>query len=229
MPAVLPSLILFARVPALGRVKTRLVPRLTEPGALRLYRAFLEDASRIYAGRGEWDAVLAAEPDPEALSLAEIFPAPEWRREAQGEGDLGERLTAAFSREFGRGAAAAVAVGSDHPALSRASVAEALARALAGEACAAVPADDGGYCAIAMPSGSPFREVFRNVPWSTGEVLEVTRARLSARGLGLSLLPAGWDVDRPEDVDRLRRELALRDPSAADFPTATALALAELP
>jgi glycosyltransferase A (GT-A) superfamily protein (DUF2064 family) len=67
------------------------------------------------------------------------------------------------------------------------------------------------------------------VPWSTDAVLEITRRRLAAEGVRLTLLPPAYDVDRPEDVDRLRRDLARRDPEEPDFPRATARALAELP
>ncbi len=222
-----PSLVLFARVPVAGRVKTRLAPRLTEEGALRLYRAFLQDAARLYGAGVAWDPVLAAEPDPDAPELAALFPPP-WRRQAQRPGGLGEKLTDAFSREFARGAPSAIAVGSDHPALSRSAVAEALAR-VAGGGAAVIPAEDGGYCAIAFAAGAPWEEALRDVPWSTGAVLEVTRERLARFGVALSMLPAGYDVDRPEDVDRLRRDLSGRDPRSADFPEATARALAALP
>ncbi len=225
--ARLPSLVLFARVPEAGRVKTRLSPRLTDQGALRLYRAFLEDASRLYGAAGNWEPVLAAEPDPDAPELARLFPPP-WRREPQGEGGLGEKLEAAFSREFGRGAPAAIAVGSDHPALARGALSEALGRVEGGGA-AVIPAEDGGYCAIAFSAHAPWKEALRDVPWSTDAVLSVTRRRLSERGVELSTLAPGYDVDRPEDVDRLRRDLSARDPRSADYPAATARALAELP
>lgn len=224
---MLPSLVLFARVPRIGLVKTRLAPRLTAGGALALYRAFLEDAARAYAGSGEWAPVLVVEPDPEDPEIASLFPSP-WRREGQGAGELGERLTAAFSREFDRGAPAVVAVGSDHPSLSRATIASALALVLGGGAAAAVPAEDGGYCAIALSASAPWREAFRDVPWSTDDVLAVTVRRLADRGVELALLAPSYDVDRPEDLDRLRRDLAGRDPMAPDFPRATALALGKL-
>ncbi|MCA1580369.1 MAG: TIGR04282 family arsenosugar biosynthesis glycosyltransferase [Acidobacteria bacterium] len=223
----LPSLVLFARVPEAGRVKTRLSPRLTDEGALRLYRAFLEDASRLYGVATEWEPVLAAEPDPDAPELARLFPSP-WRRETQGGGGLGERLAGAFSREFARGAPAAIAVGSDHPALARGAVAEALRRVEQGGA-AVIPAEDGGYCAIAFSAGAPWQEALRDVPWSTDAVLSVTRRRLAARGVELWMLAPGYDVDRPEDVDRLRRDLSARDSRSSDYPAATARALAELP
>ena len=134
MAEPLPALILFARC-ARPRARQDAARRtIGAAPALRLYRAFLEDASRIY-GEGPWTPVLAADPDPEDESLAAIFPAP-WRRERQGVGDLGGRLVENFRREFGRGASAAVAVGSDHPTLGRAPVAEALARVLNGSAAA---------------------------------------------------------------------------------------------
>jgi rSAM/selenodomain-associated transferase 1 len=226
---VLPSLILFARVPRIGLVKTRLAPRLTPAGALALYWAFLEDASRAYAASGEWSPVVVVDPDPDDAGIAALFPDP-WRREPQGEGTLGERLTAAFAREFARGVPAALAVGSDHPSLAASTLADALEMLATGRTgAAAVPAEDGGYCAIALSAGAPWREAFREIPWSTGDVLVVTERRLAERGSPLTLLSPGYDVDRPEDLDRLRRDLAARDASAADYPHATAFALARLP
>jgi len=224
-----PSLVLFARVPRLGLVKTRLAPRISPAGALALYRAFLEDAARTYGSSGNWEPVLAAEPDPDDPEIAALFPPP-WRRERQGEGDLGQRLTGAFGREFAGGAPAVLAVGSDHPALDASTLARALGLLASGGArAAAVPAEDGGYCAIAFSPEAPWREAFRGVPWSTGDVLAVTARRLGEHGAELALLPPGYDVDRPEDLDRLRRDLASRDPGAPDYPRATARALEQLP
>jgi rSAM/selenodomain-associated transferase 1 len=220
----LPALILFARAPVLGGVKTRLAGYIGAAPALRLYRAFLQDAARIY-GSGPWTPVLAADPDPDDASLASLFPPP-WRRERQGAGDLGNRLTEAFRREFGAGAPAAVAVGSDHPALGRAPVAEALARVLDGSAAAAVPAEDGGYCAIAFSAGAPYEEAFRDIPWSTPDVLARTSERLALLGAPFHVLGHSYDVDRPEDLDRLRADLAERKSAVGaaspDFPTETA-------
>ena len=122
-----------------------------------------------------------------------------------------------------------VAVGSDHPALGRAPIEEALARVANGTAAAAVPAEDGGYCAIAFAAGAPFEEAFRDIPWSTSAVLARTAERLARLGGALSILGHGYDVDRPEDLDRLRGDLSSRDASSSDFPRQTARVLAELP
>lgn len=225
--APLPSLILFARTPILGAVKTRLTPALSPEGALALYVAFLEDAARVYGSSPRWQPVLAADPEPADPELARLFAAP-WRRQGQGPGDLGARLARAFEAERARGVCAVLAIGADHPALAPGQTARAFDAIAAGHDAAVVPAEDGGYCAIALgPRASP-GQVFRDIPWSTSQVLAVTRERLDAAGLLLATLETAYDVDCAEDLDRLRRDLARRDPGAADFPVATARALAAL-
>ena len=221
-----PSLLLFARDPRGGHVKTRLEPALGAEGAARLYRAFLEDAARAYGPPASWSGVLCAEPAPWPTA-ASLFPPP-WRVEAQARGGLGDRLAAAFRAEFDRGAPAAVAVGSDHPALPRSSVQEMFDRLSSGVPAVVIPAEDGGYCAIGLRSRSPVEAVFRDVPWSSSEVFAVTLERLRAAGISVALLPASYDVDRPEDLARLRGDLALRDPAEPDYPRATATALLAL-
>ena len=227
MADLLPSLLLFARAPVPGQVKTRLVPPLTQESVLRLYRAFLEDAARAYLAPALWTAALAAEPDSEHPEFQRLF-GPPWRRGVQSAGDLGQRLTSAFEKEFSRGAPAAVAVGSDHPALARRVLEEAFGRLTGGADAVLVPAEDGGYCAIGLRARAPVAQVFRDIPWSTAETLAVTCERMRESGLKTSLLETAYDVDRPEDLGRLKRDLDSRDPEGADFPRATALVLAEI-
>ncbi len=219
-----PSLILFARTPKAGQVKTRLEPVLGAEGAARLYRAFLEDAARGYGPPAAWSAVLFADGDPNAPGLGELFPSP-WRRERQAEGDLGARLLAAFREEFRRGARSALAVGSDHPVLARDRLEEVLGLLEAGHEAAVIPAEDGGYCAIGLGRGAPAEEVFREIPWSSPRVLGVTLERFAGAGLRFALLAGSYDVDRPEDLARLRKDLAAWDPEEPDFPAATAAVL----
>ncbi|HYB53253.1 MAG TPA: TIGR04282 family arsenosugar biosynthesis glycosyltransferase [Thermoanaerobaculia bacterium] len=227
MPQGRPALLLFARAPVEGKVKTRLVPPLTVPSALRLYQAFLEDAARIYRAPGLWEAVLEAEPGPEHPELVRLF-TPPWRLEAQRAGDLGQRLEDAFARAFARGASAAVAVGSDHPALPRARIEESFRCLSEGIGATLIPADDGGYCAVGLCAQAPLAEVFREIPWSTPSALKVTQQRMQQAGLSVSVLPASYDIDQPEDLARLRDDLFSRDARASDYPACTARALAEI-
>ncbi len=215
---------LFARAPVPGSVKTRLAKLLAPEGAARLYRAFLEDASRAYVDDA-WRPVLYADPDPDEPALASIFSLP-WRREAQAPGDLGDRLTDAFRRELSRGAPAVLAVGSDHPALPRRSLRRMFDALASGEDAALIPAHDGGYCAIALSRRPVPEDVFRDIPWSSPATLEATLERMRSARLRVALLEPAYDVDRPEDLARLRRDLADRDPAEDDYPRATAAALA---
>jgi hypothetical protein len=221
------TLVLFAREPVPGRVKTRLAQVVTAEGAARLYRAFLEDASRVYADPA-WASVVDAEPDPDAADLAVIFPPP-WRIERQSPGDLGARLAAAFERERSLGSEVTLAVGSDHPALSRRSLRALFDRVTLGEDAAVIPARDGGYCAIALSAAVEPGTAFRGIPWSSPTTLETTLERLRLAGLSVALADSGYDVDRPEDLDLLRNDLARRDPSEEDYPHATSAALRLLP
>jgi rSAM/selenodomain-associated transferase 1 len=220
-------LLLFARAPVQGKVKTRLVPPLTVPVALRLYQAFLEDAARIYRVPELWEAVLEAEPGPEHPELVRLF-SPPWRLEAQRAGDLGQRLEDAFARAFARGSGAAVAVGADHPALPRTRIEESFRRLAEGNDATLIPADDGGYCAVGLSAEAPLAEVFREIPWSTPSTLEVTRTRMQRAGLSVAVLPASYDIDQPEDLARLRDDLFSRDATASDYPVCTARVLAEI-
>ena len=223
-----PVLLLFARSPVPGRVKTRLMDAGADAEALSpqqasdLYRAFLEDASRLYGRGTDWDSVLCADPGPEDPGLSALFPHP-WRRRAQGDGDLGARLRRAFADAFGSGAPAAAAVGSDHPTLPVRRLRE-LFGALATEDAAIVPAEDGGYCALGLAARTAVAvdEIFRAVPWSTSDVLETTLDRMHRAGVSCRKLEPFYDVDRPEDLERLKEDLRARDPREADFPSATA-------
>jgi len=226
VPEHRPTLVLFARAPVPGVVKTRLAPVLALEDAARLYRAFLQDASRVYVESG-WSSVLYADPSPDESSLAAIFEPP-WRRERQADGDLGFRLIAAVLAERSRGATTVLAVGSDHPALPRRSLRELFGAVESGEDAAVIPAQDGGYCAIALSSRVAPEKLFRGIPWSTDATLAITLDRARRAGLHVAVADMAYDVDRPADLERLMTDLASRDPAEEDYPHATAAALARI-
>ena len=118
------------------------------------------------------------------------------------------------SFEIGRGETVAL-VDSDSPTVPVPPIARGLA-ALEGPGRALVgPCDDGGYYLIALGAVSPRGlGILSGVPWSTGRVMEVTRARCASLGLALEELPTWYDVDDADDLARLRTELE-QDPARA--------------
>lgn len=202
------SLVLFAKAPVLGKVKTRLAGELGEEAALRLYTAFLFDIVDVCA---EWRRqtvaadpnrrlILYATPDAEDPILAECARRSGARCAVQPDGDLGERLQAIFEQEFARGARAVCAIGSDSPTLPLHLVEHAF-RALQWERVVLGPSFDGGYWTIGAQRPAP--DLFTDIPWSTDRVVEATLERTAREGVASHLLPFWYDVDEPEDLRTL--------------------------
>ena len=198
-------LLVFGRLPEPGYVKTRLQPRLTEGECATLYEAFLDDAMRLPPdGVG---VELWVPERPEALEqLAARYPAAPVR--LQPEGSLGDRLAMAFACAFSEGVDRAVAVGSDHPTLPAGFV-ESAFDALEATPLVLGPTRDGGYYAIgAQRSAWPaIRGLFTDAPWSKPRLLAWTRTRVASLRVDCTELPEWYDVDRPEDLPRMVRDL----------------------
>ena len=193
-------LIIFARYPTPGQVKTRLIPRLGAVGAAQLYQQMaeqtLQQALRLASQRplgievwytGGEAAAMAAWLGP----LVDYHPQP--------EGDLGQRLQAAFARAFAQGPGAVVAIGTDCPELDAALLAEAFDR-LEHYPLVLGPARDGGYYLIGLVEPQP--QLFEGILWSSAAVLATTVERAHQLGLVPTYLPQLSDIDRPEDLDR---------------------------
>lgn len=190
----------FAKAPRTGLVKTRLIPVLGEAGATRLHAALVERtlATALAAGVGPVELWCSPDAgDPFFQSQAQRLGA---GLAVQPEGDLGARMAAAFDAAFGENHAMLL-IGCDCPAFE-ADHLRAAAAALAANDAVFVPAEDGGYVLVGLARAVP--SLFEGIPWGTGEVMARTRDRLREAGARWAELPALWDVDRPEDVERLR-------------------------
>jgi rSAM/selenodomain-associated transferase 1 len=215
------ALVLFGKSPDRGKVKTRLAESVGEEGAASLSAAFLKDAAERYAHLPGVEPVLAADPEPETPFFQATF-GPPWRRESQGAGDLGARLTRAFRRElaaFDRVAA----VGADHPALPSAELDRFLS-----EGAAVWPAADGGYAAIVLSRPRRADGLFEGIDWSTERVLRQTLDQARRHAIELTVYPTTRDVDREEDLEPLAQLLASLDPRSRDFPRHTSAVLASI-
>jgi hypothetical protein len=194
------GLLIFARAPEPGRVKTRLVPLLGEKGAARLHQKLLERTLATAIRSGLQDLVLCCTPSTKIQYFRNQRP--EFRLQSQGRGDLGERLYRACARALRR-YRYVIVIGSDCAVLS-ASDLRAAARALrAGADAVLSPAEDGGYALIGLARAR--RRLFSGIDWGSDRVLAQTRLRLKRLGWRWKELRTLWDVDRPEDVARLRQ------------------------
>ena len=192
----------FARAPEPGRVKTRLVPLLGEAGAARLHARLVEKTLRTARASGLQSVDLYCSPGVGGDFFRKMQKQFKVRLRSQGRGNLGERMYRAFRRH-----SCAALIGTDCPAMRPADL-RAAARALREGADAVLaPAEDGGYALIGLRRVS--RRLFDGIAWGGPQVLAQTRRRLKALGWRWRELRILWDVDRPEDVARLRRSRLL--------------------
>lgn len=195
-------LVVYAREPIAGRVKSRLAAAIGADHAAAVYELLLEHAVEVARRSGvEW-TVSFAEP-PSAHWVERL----EGRVEVQQAAGLGGRLLDTFTRHFEQGALEVVVVGSDCPALRPLEVRRAF-HALARHAVVLGPARDGGYWLVGQ-RGPPL-DLFSGVPWSSSETLAATRRRLTALGTSWEEVATMADVDTEADLS-----VALKDTEVA--------------
>lgn len=204
------ALLIFARFPRLGKVKTRLRTAFSDAKILDLYRAFLAD-TLTWTARLPVDRFLYladCTPEEQVALAAEDAVFSEVELRTQEGDDLGERMENAF-RQVKPCYRSIVYLGADTPALSWLPAAEAFAR-LERFPVVIGPSRDGGYYLLGLSEPCP--ELFSGISWGTSRVLEQSLAKLAPDRF--SLLPQRADVDTPQDVERLRKQLQ-KDPGRA--------------
>jgi rSAM/selenodomain-associated transferase 1 len=202
-------IVVLAKAPQAGRVKTRLAKVLGDGGAARLHARLLERAVATARAAGCGTVELHGSPAHHRF-LRALARRQGVRLVAQARGDVGERMHAAFRRAL-RLHARVVLIGSDCPALTSGDL-RAAVRLLRGNDAVIAPAEDGGYPLIGLTRVSV--RLFEDMPWSSAEVMARTRARLAALGWRTRELRTLWDVDRPADLARLDRSRRMPGRSA---------------
>jgi rSAM/selenodomain-associated transferase 1 len=191
-------LIIFAKEPEPGQVKTRLCPTLSPKAAALLYRQFLEDVVEEMARLPQMNIALAYTP-ASALPFFQDCAYSAIRLVAQAEADLGERLRQAFVWGFAEGAQAILIRNSDSPDLPGRLVTEAREILERGQAQVVLgPCPDGGYYLVGLQSPQP--QLFDEITWSGPTVLAATLARAAHLGLTVHLLPPWPDIDTCDDL-----------------------------
>jgi rSAM/selenodomain-associated transferase 1 len=195
-------LLVFAKAPEPGRVKTRLLPALDARQAADLHARLVEESLQRFTTQPLCPVELHCTPDtahPFFQAMARHYPV---RCLPQEGGDLGERMGNAVARTLAAGQWP-VLVGTDCPVLDAGVLTEAC-EALE-EGCPAVlaPAEDGGYALLGLRQAAP--ELFQGMDWGTDRVLARTRRILRELAMDWRELACLWDLDRPEDLQRYRR------------------------
>jgi rSAM/selenodomain-associated transferase 1 len=199
-------LVLFAKEPEAGRVKTRLARTIGLDAAARLYEAFLED---LAAGLGgPWERAVAHDGEG-GPKLREIFKEG-WSFQPQGDGSLGERMARAVARAFAEDSSKVIVVGSDAPTLTAGHLASAFA-ALEEADVVFAPSPDGGYSLVGVRRPVDASKVFAaGIRWSTAHALEDTEAAAKSAGYRVARLEAVADIDVEADLAALTDLLRLR-------------------
>ena len=203
-------LIVVVKEPLPGLTKTRLCPPFTPEGAAEVYRCLMLDTLALVAKVHGADRTIAYTP-ASARSYFESIASDGFRLVPQQGADLGERLAHALGYHFDLGYRRAVIMNSDGPTLLLACLHEAFL-GLDGAEVTLGPSHDGGYYLIGMKQ--LHGELFRNIAWSTDQVIPHTLAICHRLGIEVHILPEWYDVDVEADLERLHQELA-RDPLLA--------------
>lgn len=180
--------VIFARRPQLGRVKTRLAADIGPVETLRFYRSTLNTVARRLSAHGGWSTWIGITPD-DTLSRDRLYPPGVWRL-PQGSGDLGQRMANCLMRF---GPYPALIVGSDIPDIDQRHVARAF-DALRRNDLVFGPSDDGGYWLVGAAQGSRVGALFSDVRWSTEYALADTLANVR-QGVRVAMLEPLADID----------------------------------
>ncbi len=222
-------LVVFAKAPRPGLVKTRMSPPLSLDEAALLYGEMLADvlaASARFASQLDLDPVVAFHPADAARELVHRAP-PGFRLQAQHGRDLGERMARACREAAAAGVDRILIRGSDSPALGIEPFEQTLARIDSGDDLVLTPDQDGGYAMIGLRT--PESRLFQ-ITMSTASVLDDTLARAAALGLRASTTDPAFDLDTVADLWRFRAWLRERPaPVASDLCPRTLEALDSLP
>jgi len=201
-------LLIFSKFPQPGKAKTRLIPALGAEGAASIQK-HLTEKTAASALKLSQKMEVNIEFHFTGASLQEMI---SWLGEGsyhpQLGNDLGQRMHSSFQRCFVDGAEKVVLVGSDIPGLNHQILQEAMQR-IDSQTVSIGPSRDGGYYLLGLHHTMlPVlaQPLFTTIPWSSGDVFQLTSARVADSGYRLHLLPELLDIDLPEDLDQARLE-----------------------
>jgi rSAM/selenodomain-associated transferase 1 len=197
------AIVIIAKEPKSGSVKTRLTPPLDSQTASKIYHNLLLDRIEQVESLKEADHFVAYFPKSSLHFFENIIPSSFLLLPQKGK-DLGERLSNIFNDLFEDGYERILILDSDSPNLPSKNISKGL-EMLKNADLVLGPCEDGGYYLVGLSSNMP--QIFQGIPWSTSEVTELTVKKAKAMDKKISILEKWYDVDTIEDLKRLRTEL----------------------
>jgi len=199
------AILIFAKAPVPGKVKTRLAAAIGAERAAALHARLARRTLQTALAANIGSVVLCCAPDCSHSffqNLADEFGV---NLEVQRGADLGERMYAAMDLAM-QNARASLLIGTDCPFIDEGYLRAAATVLAVGEVPVVIgPANDGGYVLIGASKLSS--RLFENLPWGKDRVLALTRQRLQTLGWEWRELPPLADIDRPQDLALLSAEL----------------------
>ncbi len=191
------AIIIFAKAPVPGQVKTRLCPPLTQDEAASLHGSMVMDVVEHTRSLREFDIYLACTPSMDHPFFQTLAARHRLQLCEQVGEDLGQRMDHALTTILNRGYKHALLVGADIPNLSGHTYKQAKDM-LQSKDVVFGPTKDGGYYLVGMKIPNP--ELFANISWSTDRVLTQSQAQAEKLGLAMSLLEPEHDIDTFDDL-----------------------------
>lgn len=191
-------IIIFAKQPIPGYVKTRLMPVLDAQKCAQLSEKLCQHTIDVAVTAG-YPIHLFCDPTPEHTFFLRNQRQYDLHLHQQCGENLTQKLQAAFRLLF-TSAQRVIAIGSDCPVMTSTYL-QAAVDGLEHAEVVLGPAEDGGYVLIGMRQFYP--ELFEDIPWSSERVLQVTQERIQSQNLSYLELPILWDVDTSDDFARL--------------------------
>lgn len=196
-------LIIFAKAPEPGAVKTRLTPFLSKNQAVELQKAFLEDLLQTTDIKNI-ERVIACSPTTLHPFFQDCKTKHSLGLTLQEGKDLGERMKNSLQWGLNQGFKKVIIIGCDSPTLPAKFIKEAFG-ALSRHEVVLGPSLDGGYYLIGAVSLHP--PLFSDIAWGTDRVLTQTLEKLHSAKIPCHLLPFWYDIDRPQDLAFLKAHL----------------------
>ena len=196
------ALVVMARRPISGRVKTRLIPCIGADNAARLYQAFLADGLRQYATLGVAVRVYVDGCDEKLGLPVELHGASVHR---QSGCSLAERMDAALRDTEAAGFQIVTIIGTDHPTLPSRYIVDGFAALRKSSSVAIGPATDGGFYLLGM---HPYcSELITGRSYGHDRVFDETLEATKRTGLHVTILDPWYDIDTPDNLYRLISDL----------------------